>query len=265
MLDPAADLGLDTVTSLLDLVYDALVPIPAVGEVAGLGGVLPEDIGLTLIGRVAPHSGLFAVEEIGQDGGVRDVGSGRYYSVNHLGFAIDPDMGFHAKKPLIPLLGLVHIGVPGLILVLGGWRGIDDRGIDDRAVRDLDALGLQVPADLLEELLTEVVLLEQMTELQNGRFIRHRFPVEVDTHEPTHGDRFVQGFFRSGIGEIEPLLEEINPEHALKPHRGSAVLALRVVGRNDRTEIVPRHHLLHIRKKLLATRGFPVGFEGAGG
>ena len=120
VLDATADLGLDTVTSALDLVYDALISIVAVREAAGLGDVLPEDIGLTLIGRVAPYSGLFAVEEIGQDGGVMDVGSGRYYSVNHLGFSVDAYVGLHPEVPLVALLGLVHVGVPGLILVLGG-------------------------------------------------------------------------------------------------------------------------------------------------
>ena len=49
-----------------------------------------------------------------------DVGSSRYYGVNHRGLSVDPDMGLHAEVPLIPLLGLVHVGVPGLILVLGG-------------------------------------------------------------------------------------------------------------------------------------------------
>ena len=61
MFDAAADLGLDTVTSPLDLVYHALVPIPAVGKVAGLRGVLPEDVGLTLVGRVAPDFGFLTM------------------------------------------------------------------------------------------------------------------------------------------------------------------------------------------------------------
>ena len=43
VLDAAADLGLDTVTSALDLVYDALVPIAAVREVTGLRGRVVED------------------------------------------------------------------------------------------------------------------------------------------------------------------------------------------------------------------------------
>ena len=64
VLHAAAGLGLDTITGAFDLVYDAFVPSAAVGEVAGLGSVWPEDIGLALIGRVTPHPGLLAVEEI---------------------------------------------------------------------------------------------------------------------------------------------------------------------------------------------------------
>ena len=119
VLDAAADLGLDTVTSALDLVYDALVPIAAVGEVPRLRGVLPEDIGLTLVGRVAPDFGFLAMKEIRQDRGVVNVRRGRHYGMNDLGFAVHPDMGFHAEVPLIPLLGLVHVRIAFPLPVLG--------------------------------------------------------------------------------------------------------------------------------------------------
>ena len=122
-----------------------------------------------------------------------------------------------------------------------------------------------MPVDLPEEFLPEMVFLKQMTELQDGRFIRHRLPAEVDTHEPAHGDRFIQGLFRSRIGEVEPLLEKIDPEHAQKPHRRPTVLALRVIGCDHRAKVLPGHDLLHVRKELLATGGFPMGLEGAGG
>ena len=79
MLDAAADLGLDTVTGALDLVYDALVSIAAAGEVTGLWGVLSKTIGLALIRRVTPYPGLFAMEKIGQDGGVMNVRRSRHY------------------------------------------------------------------------------------------------------------------------------------------------------------------------------------------
>ena len=57
VLHAAADLGLDTITGALGLVYDALVPIAAVGEVAGLRGVLPEDVGLAADKRSHPTLG----------------------------------------------------------------------------------------------------------------------------------------------------------------------------------------------------------------
>ena len=120
VLDAAADLGLHAILGALHLVYDALVPIAAVREVAGLGGLRPDHRFLTLVGRIAPDLGLFAMEEIGQDRGVMDVGGGRHYRMNDLGLAVDANMRFHAEVPLIPLLGLMHGRVPGLILVLGG-------------------------------------------------------------------------------------------------------------------------------------------------
>ena len=119
VLDAAADLGLDTVTSALDLVYDALVPIAAAGEVLRLRGVLPEDIGLTLVGRVAPDFGFLAMKEIRQDCGVVDIGGGGHDRMDDLGLAVDTNMGLHPKKPLVALPGLVPIGITFLLLVLG--------------------------------------------------------------------------------------------------------------------------------------------------
>ena len=118
VFNPATNVGLETILGPLDLVYDALVPITAVREVAGLRRLRSDQRLLTLVGRVAPHSGLVAMKEIGQDRGVMDVGSRRDYGVDHLGFAIDPDMGFHAKKPLVTFLGLVHVGVAFPLFVL---------------------------------------------------------------------------------------------------------------------------------------------------
>ena len=109
VLHAAAGLGLDTITGAFDLVYDAFVPSAAVGEVAGLGSVWPEDIGLALIGRVTPHPGLLAVEEIGQDRGVMDVGGsghrpyGRHsHGMDDLGLAVDAYMAFTPFRGFMP-------------------------------------------------------------------------------------------------------------------------------------------------------------------
>ena len=147
VLHAAADLGLDTVAGALGLIHDALVTIAAVGEVAGLGGVLPEDFGLALIGRVAPHPGLLPMEQIGQDRGVMDVGGGGHYGMDDFGLAVDPDMRFHPEVPLVPFPRLMHVGITLFVPVLCRQRDVDDGGVYDRPLGDLDALGLQVAVD----------------------------------------------------------------------------------------------------------------------
>ena len=165
-----------------------------------------------------------------------DVGGSGHYGMDDLGLAVDPDMGLHAEVQLVPFTCLVHVGITLFVLVLRRRRGVDEGGIDHRALAHLDALGLPVAVDLLEELPAEMVLLEQMTELQDGGLIRHRFPAEIYADEPAHGDRFVQGLLGPRIGEVGPLLEEIDPQHTPKPHRRPAVLTLGIIGCDHRTE-----------------------------
>ena len=97
MLYATADVGLHTIFGALDLVYDPLSPIAAVGEVTGLRGVLSKTIGLALIRRVTPHPGLVAMEEIGQNCGVMNVRSGRHYGMNDLVLLSTPIWAFMPK------------------------------------------------------------------------------------------------------------------------------------------------------------------------
>ena len=84
VLDAAAGLGLYAVAGTLGLVDDALVASAAIREVTGLRGVFLEDIGLTLVGGVSPDLGLPAMEEIGQDRGVMDIGGGGHNGMDDL-------------------------------------------------------------------------------------------------------------------------------------------------------------------------------------
>ena len=103
-------MGLHAILGALHLVYDPLIPIAAVREVTGLRGVLSKDIGLTLICRVTPYSGLVAMKEVGQDRGIMDVGGGGHDGMNDLGLTVDPDRGLyplqgvHAKNHWLPFL-----------------------------------------------------------------------------------------------------------------------------------------------------------------
>ena len=140
------------------------------------------------------------------------------HGVDDLGLAVDPDVGLHAEVPLVPLTRLMHVGIALFVPVLCRRRDVDDGGVYDRPLGDLDALGLPVAVGLLEEFPAEMVLLEEMAELQDGGLIRHRLLAEIYADEPAHGDRLVQGLLGPRIGEIEPLLEESDPQHMLEPH-----------------------------------------------
>lgn len=120
-----------------------------------------------------------------------------------------PPSGGSCRSTTSPLTRLMPVGIAPFVPVLGRRRGVDEGGIDHRDLGDLGAPGLPVMVDLLEELLAEMVLLEERAELQDGGLIRHRLLAEIYADEPAHGDRFVQGLLGPGIGEIEPLLEEV--------------------------------------------------------
>src|SRR5215469_15060337 len=61
MFDPGPHFGLGTIFRPLDLIDDAAVPVAAIGEVLGLGGVLPDHRTLAAVGLIAPYAGLLAV------------------------------------------------------------------------------------------------------------------------------------------------------------------------------------------------------------
>ena len=84
VLDPGPYLRLGTVLSPLDQVHHAALAIAAVGEVLGVGGVLPDHRALAAIGLVAPHPGLVAMQELGQHPAVGDIGRGGDRGVDQL-------------------------------------------------------------------------------------------------------------------------------------------------------------------------------------
>ena len=62
-----------------------------------------------------------------------------------------------------------------------------------------------------------------------ARSIRRRRAAQIHPAEPAQHRRFVQRLLDAGIGEIEPLLQEVNPQHERKTHRLTAIARLRIV------------------------------------
>jgi hypothetical protein len=87
--------------------------------------------------------------------------------MDQAGVLVDADMDFHREIPLIALVGLVHFRIPLALLVFrGGWCR-DQGGINDRALPHLHAPRPDVGFDDLKNLLTQPVLLQQVTEAQD--------------------------------------------------------------------------------------------------
>lgn len=150
------------------------------------------------------------------------IGGSSYHRVNQLGFAVDTDMGLHAKEPLVAPASLVHIRIALLFLVLGRAGRVDDTGIDDSAPVHLQAIFLQILIDQIKQSISQIMALHQMAELTDFCFVRRRLLTEVNAHKLTHRGGIVQNFFSGRIGQIEPVLQEIDTQHTLDADRTAA-------------------------------------------
>ena len=113
--------------------------------------------------------------------------------------------------------------------VLGRQRRMDDGRIEGRAGRNPDAVRLQVEVHRIEHSAAQIVLFDQMAEAAYGRLVRRRSRAKVHADEPLQHRRFIQRLFHTGIGQVEPLLHEVSPQHNLETHRTTSVARLRVM------------------------------------
>src|SRR6201993_2030318 len=116
MFDPGPHFGLGAVFPPLDLIDNPAVA--AIGEIAGLGRMLPDHRALSAICLITPHPSLLAVQQLGQHRAVGDIGRGGHHGVDRLGAAVDPEMRLHPEIPLVALLRLMHLGIACLVGIL---------------------------------------------------------------------------------------------------------------------------------------------------
>ena len=93
--------------------------------------------------------------------------------------------------------------------------------------------------------LAELVALQQVAELADRRLVRRAFDPEIDADEAAHRHRVVQRFLHRRVRQVEPQLQEVNPQHPLQRNRRTpAVLAdLRVHRLHRRRQLRPRNDL----------------------
>ena len=222
-----------------------------VGEISGFWCISGNGITLPCIGRISPHTAFFAVQQISQNHRIMYIGGSSYHRVNQLGFAVDTDMGLHAKEPLVALASLVHIRIALFILVLGrAWR-VDDTGIDDGSPVYLQAIFLEILIDQIEQSISQVMALHQMSELTDGCFVRRRLLTEVNAHELAHRAGIVQNLFSGRVGQIEPVLQKIDTQHPLDADRTAASpLGLGIERLDGFAKLFPGDDRFHVVQEL---------------
>src|SRR6187397_3429316 len=75
--------------------------------------------------------------------------------------------------------------------------------------------------------------LQQVPEVEDRGFVGHRLAAEIDADEPAHRQRVIERLFRSGVGQVEPMLQEVQPQHPFQANRWPAVLTIWIERFND--------------------------------
>ncbi len=169
--------------------------------------------------------------------------------------ASTPIWAFRPKYHLLPPLGLLHLRIALFSLFFGRRGGRHDSRVDDGAFTHEQALLSQVGVDLLENPLGQRMLLQQVTEAQECGRVRYAFARQIDTHEVAHRLTIVDRIFERLVGDRIPLLQEVDPQHALQADGRTAAFAryVREVGWRQRVdEPLTRHQRLHLDQEPLA-------------
>ena len=170
--------------------------------------------------------------------------------------------GRTAEVPLVTFLGLVHLRITLAAFVLCGTRGGNDRCIHNAAFPKHQAVFLQVLVHFLEQHLAKAMALKEMTELENGGFVRQA--IKLQAGKVPHGFDLVQGVFHGRVAEIIEQLHAVDSQHGGQRVRWPASLALWVVSSDLLLQLLPGNQLVHpLQKDLaagLALLGLVLGF-----
>ena len=98
-----------------------------------------------------------------------------------------------------------------------------------------------------------------VSELQQGCRIRNLFRHKIYAKKTTHGVAVIYGVLCPFVGQVEPCLHQIHPQHRLDTPNRSPMLSLRIVRSDHFYPCFPRDDLFHLVEKFLPLRRlFPV-------
>src|ERR1017187_107043 len=165
--------------------------------------------------------------------------------------AIHADVRLGSEIPLIALLGLMHLGVTFAAGILRRTGRMDDGRIHDGAGRDADARAFQVAVHRVQHLTAQIVRLKQVAETKDRSLVRRRGYAQIDSGKAAQHGRLIERLFHARIRQAEPLLQKVSSQHNRQPNRLPTVACLGVMRLNQRPQLAPRNHLLHVVEEKL--------------
>ncbi len=252
MLNPCTNSGLGAVGLALSILQRAVPMRFVVGEVERRRGTCAHRLTLPAIGGIAPHSRFCAMQQVVKQLAVVDVSGRGRGRVNEPFLTVDADMPLHAEVPLVAFLRLVHLRITRPIAVLGRTRRMDNGGIHNGASRDLEAVRGQISIDGLQQLCTQFMRLQQVAELAYRRLVRRWLTAQIDADKSPQRARIVERFLHRRVGQVEPLLQEVDPQHAFETDRRTtgAAARLRIHRLDQCAQLRPWDDLLHLGRRV---------------
>jgi len=207
---------------------------------------------------IAEDFPLLSVQQVRQLSDVGDCGVGRSHRMHDTAL-IRSDVQLHSEVPILALAGLLHLRVASRTRVLGRTRRRDDGCVHDGTRAQQQPPFFQQASDRIEDRLSQPMALQQVAKAQNRALIRHHLVAQLHPRETPHRFAIVNRIFRLRVRQIEPLLQEVNPQHLLHSQRLSSVARLRIVRCDQPKQPRPRNHRIHLGQKPFAPRHLALG------
>ena len=202
-----------------------------------------------LVAGIGEHARFLSVHQRLRLGHVVDVGRGADHGVNPAAVGVDTDVALHAEVPLVALLGLVHLGIARARVVLRRTGRGDQRGVHSRSFLEHQPLGRQRGVHRFKHLRCQLVLLQKVPKAQDAHAVGKAVHA-AQARELAVQRHCEQRLFHRHVRQPEPLLKQVNAQHDLGTERRTSSLLARRVRLDQREQLRPRHHALHLVEEL---------------
>ena len=109
--------------------------------------------------------------------------------------------------------------------------------------------------------LADLVVIEQFAKLGDARRVRDRLTPQVNTNEAAQTGAVMQGFLARQVCQIEPVVDEMDAQHALQANGRPAITSLGEMTLDDFVQRGLWNDRLRHLKKLVTPRGLAVALN----